>query len=194
MAANRGAGLFRGHSLGVFRVLKVKTHVVHAKGPVEIHWPNGFVITVTSGGIVGGPQEIKRSVGRPASQATLALRERIKADAAADKLGNSSHYLEFFRKQNPTTSPGSAYQIVRRELRVVGESRVRRGRPAAARRGKGGRPISPTRLQLRQKILADKQAGGVKDVKAYADWLIDHDEKVGLKEAKRVVRAELKAA
>lgn len=136
--------------------------------------------------------------GRPLSPATVAMKGAMERDHRAGKTRDRAHYLGILREAGHKSSETSANLIVSREAkRVFGKSLPRQKglkRVRKAGGGKRGRRASHETELLREKLAADKAAGGVKDARQYLAWLMDQPGvTLGLKQARPIVYRELRA-
>lgn len=193
----------------------MKASRIELKGPTEIALPDGSVWRAQPGPYGKGISLVPlgnngakvasratangRGRGRPPNPSTDQLRVMLRKDAAAGKLHEASHYIDWLSGIEKKAKATTIQQTVYRELRQVrGGKPAKRGR-AGSRKAKGaksdgsgpGRQPHPATLQLREKLSKDKPE--LKDASHYIRWLVDAAG-IGLRQARPIVYRELRAA
>ena len=177
--------------------------VLRVDGPIVIDFGNGVRIQLSPAGLAqasGGSNATPVPKGKPGRRpgpATLKLVEAMQADAKAGGPRSRTEYVALLQDAGGPKTPNGAGLIVLREAKRIFGGPLGRGKKAKATGGRHGhgRQASPATALLREKLAADKAAGGLRDAAHYLRWLMDQKgHGLGLKAGRPIVYRELRAA
>ncbi|MHB8632569.1 MAG: hypothetical protein ACYDBQ_01190, partial [Thermoplasmatota archaeon] len=137
---------------------------------------------------VSPTQVVSQRAGRPASPATVKVKEAMQADAAAGGPRPRSEYVAMVMAGGVASQTAAGIIVAREAKRTFGHLLPRSKAPA--RRG-GRRASKPTGV-MRARLAEDARNGSVGSVVHYVRWLVD-EAGIGLKQARPIVYRELRA-